>query len=335
MSTAPLLVCLLSLLQLSHAFLPPQNFITPRGRLETGIRSRSIRFEVCDTRQRATRREHHTRQPVQMLHLVSSAASALCFWAYETRPSGDLGVREPEDVVMKDSTIEGAGLGLFAARDLKKGTILGKYPGRVWSVDDFRRFKGLQPQDILLDSEARLKLQRERQRKAEVYAWKLDTGIGPDDLENKTKSLPRATLAAFSTVVVLDPTSATGEIHDEVPWIANFAFDKVSTLLCRINEPTTVGGRGGGKAFERSRKRSKSAAWPPVCWPTSADVNVIAQEERDGVTFVLERAVAQGEELFLDYGPYYDRSSYGSKPGKGGGESGGRGEGGGVPPNNV
>ena len=34
------------------------------------------------------------------------------------------------------------------------------------------------------------------------------------------------------------------------------------------------------------------------------------QEAEDSVTFILERDVKMGEELFMDYGPYYDRSGY-------------------------
>jgi hypothetical protein len=58
----------------------------------------------------------------------------------------------------------------------------------------------------------------------------------------------------------------------------------VPTTLCRINEP-----------------------------PKGNDVNVITNEnlKERTVTFVLERNVYAGEELFMDYGLCYDRSGYG------------------------
>jgi hypothetical protein len=41
------------------------------------------------------------------------------------------------------------------------------------------------------------------------------------------------------------------------------------------------------------------------------DVNVDTFERGWELTFALNRDVLAGEELFLDYGPMYDRSSYG------------------------
>jgi len=60
-------------------------------------------------------------------------------------------------------------------------------------------------------------------------------------------------------------------------------FPGVSTALCRINEP-----------------------------PKGSDVNVVTEEDLETrtVTFALERDVYQGEELHIDYGLTYDRSSY-------------------------
>ena len=44
------------------------------------------------------------------------------------------------------------------------------------------------------------------------------------------------------------------------------------------------------------------------------DVNVVAEELEKGVIFRLERNVKEGEELSMDYGPYYDRSKYSTTP---------------------
>ena len=86
---------------------------------------------------------------------------------------------------------------------------------------------------------------------------------------------------------VIDPTNEDGRLEERVPWQLPLGLRVPlalgpSTILARINEP----GRFG-------------------------DTNVITVD-RDGsrLDFVLERAVTAGEELFLDYGPYYDRTGY-------------------------
>jgi hypothetical protein len=94
---------------------------------------------------------------------------------------------------------------------------------------------------------------------------------------------------------VIDPTNAVGALescarggNSNMPG-SNLLFQtllfwlSVPTTLCRINEP-----------------------------PLGKDVNVITEEDLDRrcVTFLLERNVAPGEELFVDYGLTYDRSMY-------------------------
>ena len=95
---------------------------------------------------------------------------------------------------------------------------------------------------------------------------------------------------------VIDPTNSKGEIEEFCrggnpsmllsPLLFNslLSFVQVPTTLCRINEP-----------------------------PKGRDVNVVTNEDREArtVTFVLERDVYEGEELFIDYGLSYDRSMYG------------------------
>ena len=215
-----------------------------------------------------------------LISSLSTIFSALVFFAYETRPSGGLAVDEDSDVVAKPSTIPNAGLGLFAARDLEAGTVLGTYPGRVWSAATWLRFKGLEPGDLLLDTAERAKLQEERQRRAEVFTWKLGKEIDSDDGDNAADPGATSASQAYTATFVLDPTDSGGQLLDNVPWVLN-TFATVPTLLCRINEP----GPGG-------------------------DVNVVAEETDDSVRFLLERAVRAGEELFIDYGPFYDRSGY-------------------------
>ena len=84
---------------------------------------------------------------------------------------------------------------------------------------------------------------------------------------------------------IIDPTNSEGLLEETVPWILPLGFRvpfyDVATVLARINEPSLLG-----------------------------DVNVRTEERDNMLLFVLERAVDAGEELFLDYGPYYDRTGY-------------------------
>lgn len=95
---------------------------------------------------------------------------------------------------------------------------------------------------------------------------------------------------------ILDPTNAVGDLEDACrggtptsAWLFDtiLPFWTVPTDLCRINEPP--------KGFDR---------------------NVLTDEnlEQRTVTFSVERDILPGEELFVDYGPTYDRSGYGPPP---------------------
>lgn len=96
---------------------------------------------------------------------------------------------------------------------------------------------------------------------------------------------------------VIDPTNSKGILEDNVVggnpgqpgsiFLFENIFSKlrtVPTIMCRINEP-----------------------------PRGSDVNVITQEDlkQRCVTFTVERDIAAGEELYIDYGLSYDRSRYG------------------------
>ena len=82
---------------------------------------------------------------------------------------------------------------------------------------------------------------------------------------------------------MLDPTDGAGKLCEPLCWLdAAPWLRSVPTTLALINEP----GVGG-------------------------DVNVRTDEVEGEVLFVTERDLYQGEELFLDYGLMYDRSSYG------------------------
>lgn len=60
---------------------------------------------------------------------------------------------------VRDSEVEGAGLGLFALKDLESGTILGSYPGRKW------------PQQLWLNRKSGG--DKDAQAKARTYVWLL------------------------------------------------------------------------------------------------------------------------------------------------------------------
>ena len=86
---------------------------------------------------------------------------------------------------------------------------------------------------------------------------------------------------------VLDPTDRQGRLQDSLGLIdglelADTLVEPLPTTLARINEP-----------------------------PIGSDVNVDVEVEGEQVLFVTNRLCAEGEELFLDYGMDYDRTSYG------------------------
>ncbi|GMH90795.1 hypothetical protein TrST_g3873 [Triparma strigata] len=179
---------------------------------------------------------------------------------YFDRPRGEMLI-DDDALIKKSSNIPNAGLGLFAARDLPKGTNLGLYPGVLTPTNAYRN-KKLQthPESV-------------------SYVWKLQNV--PGSLEERG---------------VLDPTDSEGIISDycsggstTIP-LSRFLFRTVfatyrkPTTLCRINEPLT---------------------------PEDANVDSTEETEAGKVLFFISRDVVAGEELYLYYGEYYDRSGYG------------------------
>ena len=196
-----------------------------------------------------------------LLNGVRAVASALFTYtsltAFTDRPRGRLDVLVGADLCVQPSTVPGAGLGLFAARDLGRGTVLGTYPGVVVPLRQHVSKLSRVPH-------------------CEGYIWRFS-----------------------DNAMVIDPTDGTGALGDaciggnSAQWASEWLFQSllpfwtVSTALCRINEP-----------------------------PRGFDVNVVTDEclSDRTVTFALERDVFRGEELFIDYGLYYDRSRYGRTP---------------------
>jgi hypothetical protein len=189
------------------------------------------------------------------IRAASAASSYIGLVAFMDRPQGTLNVHDDgNQVEIRQSTVEGAGLGLFATTTLRRNTILGTFPGVVLPLQQ--------------------NLEKLRKYPAcEAYVWRFS--------DNKSVIDPT------NTEGVLDPQCRGG--NPSLPgsillFQTLFQWMTVKTTLCRINEP-----------------------------PLGKDVNVVTEEDlgRRCVTFLLERDVYPGEELFIDYGLSYDRSAYG------------------------
>jgi hypothetical protein len=109
----------------------------------------------------------------------------------------------------------------------------------------------------------------------------------PAEMAAKVAAAPAAAAYCFQTPQgwLLDPTDREGW-PSGAPSPGMLWWPPVDATLCRINEPP----------------------------PGSAGPNVVVEDDpRDpqGLLFVASRALAAGEELWLDYGPVFDRSGYG------------------------
>jgi hypothetical protein len=130
------------------------------------------------------------------------------------RSQGQLLVDPTQQIVIQDSTVPGAGLGLFAKTDLAKGTVLGTYPGAVLPLQqNLNKLKEYPP--------------------CEGYIWRFS--------DNKFVIDPT------NAVGVLDPVCFGG--NPSMPgslWLFKNVLGKIvnaDTALCRINEPPRGGDR--------------------------------------------------------------------------------------------
>jgi len=140
------------------------------------------------------------------LRAASALSSYVGIITVIDRPRGELLC--PESIQIRLSTVPGAGLGLFATKDIPKQTRLGTYPGVVLPLQQ--------------------NLSKLRQFPAcEGYIWRFSdnravidptnsVGVLDDDVVGGNPSLPGSVLL-FETVVS--------------------KFRTVPTTLCRINEP--------------------------------------------------------------------------------------------------
>jgi len=142
------------------------------------------------------------------------------------RPRGTLTLPDwQSSLIIQQSNVPNAGLGLFAARSLPRGTILGTYPGV------------LRPAQVFYDTKCRSFPQ------AVGYSWRFTDSkyvIDPTDATGE-----------------IQPICIGGS---EVP-LSNFLFHtflkfwNVNTALCRINEPPIGAGGCNVSAKENLERR--------------------------------------------------------------------------------
>ena len=112
--------------------------------------------------------------------------------------------------------------------------------------------------------------------------------LSPAAYYSKVQRVPNAADYCFvleDSRGALDPTDDTGTLCEPLPLLPaplpEFSFGAIDTTLALINEP-----------------------------PPSADVNVLTAQRGSELVFSTARDIYEGEELYLDYGPLYDRSRY-------------------------
>ena len=141
------------------------------------------------------------------LRIGSAFASYVGFVAFFDRPRGKLSVELDGDIEIRPSQVPGAGLGLFAKRDLSRGTVLGTYPGTViplaQNLDKLRQYPP-----------------------CEGYVWRFS--------DNQYVIDPTSSVGVLEDVCVGGNPSMPGSVNLFQQFSPLFA---VSTALCRINEP--------------------------------------------------------------------------------------------------
>jgi hypothetical protein len=141
---------------------------------------------------------------------ASAAATYVGIVAYLDRPRGTLCVGHDE-VRVQQSTVPGAGLGLFASKDLSRGTVLGTYPGVVIPLLQHTR--------------------KLRQCPAcEGYIWRFS--------DNQMVIDPTNQVGELEDAVVGGNPSQPGSVFLFESILSKLKADQASpTILCRINEP--------------------------------------------------------------------------------------------------
>lgn len=139
------------------------------------------------------------------IRATSLILSYVGFIGYYDRPRGQLLVNDNQ-IEIKDSTVPGAGLGLFAKQNLPKGTVLGTYPGVVIPLSQ--------------------NLNKLRNYPAcEAYIWRFSDNAFVIDPTNKEGKVDAVCIGGRDGL----PASQ---------WLfANVFRMSTPTALCRINEP--------------------------------------------------------------------------------------------------
>ena len=144
------------------------------------------------------------------LRVTSAVTSYFGFLTYLDRPRGQLLENADTCLEVKQSSVPGAGLGLFARVNLPKGTVLGTYPGVVIPIQQN------------LD-----KLRKCPQ--CEYYVWRFSNNKYVIDPTSATDGELKSLCQGGNPSMPLS-----------VPWfqlLQNLNIFQVPTTLCRINEP--------------------------------------------------------------------------------------------------
>lgn len=139
---------------------------------------------------------------------ASALTSYFGLVAWNDRPRGQLLVND-QQVEIKQSTVPGAGLGLFAKAPLSKGTVLGTYPGVVLPLQQHGTKLKLYPA-------------------CEGYIWRFSDNRFVIDPTNSEGNLESICLGG-------NPNQMGSMFLFEN--VANVLNVGVPTALCRINEP--------------------------------------------------------------------------------------------------
>ena len=164
----------------------------------------------------------------QTLAAISSATvTYLSLITYFDRPRGHLSIPDPQsNLIIQQSNVPGAGLGLFARQSLLKGTILGTYAGVLRPASTFYDGKCRQfPQAI-------------------GYSWRFTDSkyiIDPTDSNGEIQNVcfGGSSEVPFSNLV----------------FTTLLRFWNTDTMLCRINEPPIGAGGCNVSAKENLEKR--------------------------------------------------------------------------------
>ena len=160
---------------------------------------------------------------------VSATLTYLSLIVYFDRPRGTLTIPE-SNLLIQQSRVPNAGLGLFVTQSLPKGTVLGTYPGIV------------RPAETFYDGKCRAYPQ------AVGYSWRFTDSkyvIDPTDAKGEIQDF---------CIGGSNEVPFSNAIFDTL-----FKFWRVNTALCRINEPPL--GAGGCNVSAKEKLDSREVVF--------------------------------------------------------------------------